>query len=493
MITSFFRDRHVHLIGIGGAGVSALAPLLIQVGALVSGCDGQASGVTAGLARRGIAVHLGHSPAHLAGVDIVVHTAAVPSDHPELVAARALGLPVLTRGECLVRLMSGTRTLAVAGSHGKTTTTWMLGHLLVESGLDPVVMVGGAVGALGGGGARAGRSDLFVAETDESDGSFAQVEPSVAIVTNLDHEHLTHYGSFAALEDAFRGWLGRIPAQGAAIVPTTGLAPRVTAGLACPVIRCGLDAGDYHSAGVELGADGSRARVIAHGQDLGWISVPLPGAHMLHNALMAIAAARLVLPGVDLGALARCERVRRRFTVHGSPRGIRVVEDYGHHPAEVRATIAAARLGGGRVHVIFQPHRYTRTADCFADFTAAFDQVHALAILPIYAASEAPIPGVDGRSLAEAIAARRAGFAAETVTYAPDGQQAIAAVAAHARAGDTVLVLGAGDVGELAGPLLDFFAPGHDQHGPEAGNLDGARHPGPLDLRAPAAREKVSA
>ncbi len=372
----------------------------------------------------------------------------------------------MTRGACLVQLMAGRRTLAVAGSHGKTTTTWMLGHLLAESGRDPVVMVGGQVASLGGG-ARTGLGDLFIAETDESDGSFAGVKPYIAIVTNLDHEHLDHYGSFSALEDAFRAWLLRIPPGGAVILPLAGVSERVSAGLRCRIIRCGLEQGDYHCAGLALGGDGSSTRIVCGGQDLGEVTVPLPGAHMVLNALMAVAAARLLEPKLDLGALARCERVRRRFTVHGIAHGVRVVEDYGHHPAEVRATIAAARLAGGRVHVLFQPHRYTRTRACFSDFAAAFDQAHAVAILPIYAASEEPIAGVSAQALAAAVAARREGFAS-LVQFAADAPAGQRFLGEHARAGDTCLVLGAGDVGDCAGPLLDFFAlPGHETHVPE--------------------------
>jgi UDP-N-acetylmuramate--alanine ligase len=466
MISAQFRGRHIHLIGIGGAGVGALAPLLIQAGATISGCDQQEGAGIAALRRQGITVHLGHAASHLEGVDLVVHTAAVDADHPELAEARRRGIAVMARGECLVRLMAGTRTLAVSGSHGKTSTTWMLGHLLAEAGLDPVVMVGGSVASLGGG-ARAGHGELFVAETDESDGSFASVEPTVAILTNLDREHLDHYGSYAALEDAFHAWFARMPSSATLILPVAGVGNRVVAGLSCRIIRCGLEEGDYHCAGLELGADGSRARIIAFGRDLGEVGVPLPGAHMVHNALMAIAAARQVAPDCDLGSLVRCERVRRRFTVHGVAHGVRVVEDYGHHPAEVRATIAAARLAGGRVHVIFQLHRYTRTRSCFAEFANAFDQAYAVAMLPIYAASEQPIAGVSAEKVAQAVAARREGFAS-LVLSAQSGEEAIRFVAQHAQPGDTCLVLGAGDVGDLAGPLLDFFAaPGHDHHVPE--------------------------
>jgi UDP-N-acetylmuramate--alanine ligase len=285
-------------------------------------------------------------------------------------------------------------------------------------------------------------------------------------VTNLDNEHLDHYGTLADLEASFRQWLERIPADGAAILPVAGNVAHLGDGLRCRVIHCGLEQGDYHCAGLELGPDGSTARLIASGIDSGAFSVPLPGAHMVLNALMAIAVARQIQPDCPLTALASCERVRRRFTVHGLANGVRVVEDYGHHPTEVRATIAAAHLGKGRVHVIFQPHRYSRTRACFADFTSAFDQAHAVAILPIYAASEAPIAGVDAQLLVEAINQRRQGFE-PLVRYAPAGDAAIRFIAAHAQPGDTCLVLGAGDVGDLAEPLLRFLADaGHEDHVP---------------------------
>jgi UDP-N-acetylmuramate--alanine ligase len=451
-----FRGRHVHLIGIGGSGMSALAPLLVRCGAAVSGCDGERSHTVERLVAAGIPVSIGHDAAHVSTADLVVHTAAVTTDHPELVAARVRGVPVLTRGQCLVELMRGTRTVAVAGSHGKTSTTWMLAHLLVEAAVDPVVMVGGAVGSLGGN-ARAGGGSVFVAEVDESDGSFAQVRPELAIVTNLDHEHLRHYGHFRALEDAFNGWLRTIPMHGACIIPARGLSERVLDGVVCKVIRVGLDEGDWHARGLELGADGSRLEVSAWGESQGMMQVSIPGAHMVANALMAAAAARWIEPRTDLAAMARCERVRRRFTVHGTPRGVRVVEDYGHHPAEVRATIAAARLGGGRVHVLFQPHRHTRTADCFVDFVSAFDQAHGLALLPVYAAGEAPIAGVGSTELAQAISARRGEFAAGTVLATTETATALDFLAAQATPGDTCLVLGAGDVGRLAQELCARF------------------------------------
>ena len=457
---STFHGKHVHLLGIGGAGVSALVPLLQAQGATVSGCDSHASATTERLATRGVAVALGHDPLHIAGHDVVVHTAAVPADHPELVAARLAGVRVLTRGACLVELMSGMRTLAVSGSHGKTSTTWFAGHLLTAAGADPLVMVGGSVAALGGGGARAGRGSWFVAEVDESDGSFTGVRPQIAIVTNLDREHLRHYGSFAKLEQTFHDWLRTVPADGLVVVPAHGLAPQLTADLAARVLTVGLSDGDCHAADLELGAEGSTCRVILHGRDLGPISVPIPGAHMVANALMALVAARAVHPGTRLADLATCERVRRRFLVHGTAAGVRVVEDYGHHPAEIRATVAAARLGGGRVHVVFQPHRHTRTQDCFPEFVTAFDQAQQVLLLPIYGAGEEPIAGVTSAALATALSERRCEAPGGSVRAVADGDAALPVLLDHAAPGDTILVLGAGDVGDYAPRILDFFVSG---------------------------------
>lgn len=455
-----FAGKRVHLIGIGGSGVSALVPLLQARGASVSGCDATVSAMTRRLSAGGVPVAYGHHADHIRDTDVVVHTAAMADDHPELQAARARGITVLGRGACLVALMAGARTIAVSGSHGKTSTTWFLGHLLVESGADPLVMVGGAVGALGGGGARLGRGGLFVAEVDESDGSFAGVSPGIAVVTNLDHEHLRHYGSFANLETAFNQWLQRVPADGLVVVPASGsngLSERVTAGLAAPVLRVGLASGDCHATELALGADGSRCRVLLHGEDIGELYVPIPGAHMVTNALMAAAAARWAYPGVTLASLAGCERVRRRFLVHGNVAGVRVVEDYGHHPSEIRATIAAARLAGGRVHVLFQPHRYTRTQDCFGDFVSAFDQAYLVALLPVYAAGEAPIDGATSAALSAAVMQRRSGEDAVTVVATAEPAVAVAFVARGALPGDTILILGAGDVGECAPQVLEFL------------------------------------
>ncbi|MDA3960366.1 MAG: UDP-N-acetylmuramate--L-alanine ligase [Planctomycetota bacterium] len=449
-----FRDRHVHLMGVGGAGVSALVPLLRTAGARVSGCDLAHGGTVRRLGEEGVAVALGHDPEHIdsGNVDLLVHSSAVPGDHAELRAARRRGVKILSRPACLAELMRGSRTVSVAGSHGKTTTAWMIGHLLIGCGADPVVMVGGSVPELGMSGARVGGSSLFVAEVDESDGGFAHVEPDVAVVTNLESEHLRHYGSFAALCETFRTWLDGIGPSGVLVEPASGLDVRVTEGLTCARISCGIEQGMIHAFDCAYGAEGTRCRISEHGADLGEVLVPLPGRHMVENAVMAIAAARHVDERVTPSGLSNCSRVRRRFTVHGEQRGVRVVEDYAHHPTELRATIAAAALAGGAVHVLFQPHRYTRSADCFHDFVAACDQAASVAVLPVYAAGEEPIAGVGGRDLAEAIAGGRSDRS--SAQYAPHPAEGIAFLAARAHAGDTILVLGAGDVGTHSAEVL---------------------------------------
>lgn len=469
MNTTPFRDRHVHLMGIGGAGVGALVPLLQAAGARLSGCDVSESASVRRHRAAGITISIGHHPSHGQDVDIFVHTAAVRDDHPEIDAARQAGAQIMTRAQCLVQLMQGTRTIAVAGSHGKSSTTWMLGHLLVQAGNDPVVMVGGGVASLGEGGARVGSGDCFVAETDESDGSFAQVRPEVAIVTNLDHEHLRHYGSFEHLLATFRSWLETIPKHGCVILPISGAASHLGEGLACTVLQVGLDRGDVHGAELALHADGSDVQVEYRGSSRGWMYVPQPGVHMVSNALMAYAAACHVSTTVQTIDLASCERVGRRFTVHGNPRGVRVVEDYGHHPTEIRATIAAARLAGGRVHILFQPHRYSRTVDCFEDFVSAFDQAASVLVAPIYAGSEDPIAGASSQALAQAIADRRR-LAGEPgpVTAVSDPEVGLALLQRQARPGDTCLILGAGDIGPYAPMLVQRL---------EAGGGDVITHP----------------
>ncbi|TVR43438.1 MAG: UDP-N-acetylmuramate--L-alanine ligase [Planctomycetota bacterium] len=456
---SDFHNLHVHLMGIGGAGMSALVPLLQRVGARLSGCDLADNEHTRRFRAAGLPVELGHGAEHLAAVDILVHTSAVSHQHVEIRAAQALGIPVLSRQACLAALLSDRCTVAVAGSHGKTSTTWMIGHLLAAAGFDPVVLVGGTVAALGSG-ARMGDGDWAVVEVDESDGGFAHTQPAVAVVTNLEPEHLDHYGSFAALCATFATWLGRMGPEQHLVLPAGDFPAAALRGVSAQQISVGLDAGMLQAREIVLGAEGSQCRVQVEGLDLGPMQVPIPGRHMITNALMAVAAV-IAVSGrrqVPLQALANSGRVARRFTHHGVVDGVRVIEDYAHHPTEIRATLAAAALYGGRLQVLFQPHRYTRTRDLLPDFASCFDAAHALVVVPTYAASEEPLPGAGAEALAAAVADHRSDQAPALTQHSRQWSAAIAFLCAHAQDGDSILVLGAGDIGECLPQLLSALA-----------------------------------
>ncbi len=450
-----WRDQSVHLMGIGGAGMSALVPLLQLEGANCSGCDLVRSPVVEQCEKNNVQVHLGHDLSHLQNVDIVVYSSAVPKQHEELREARLRGLQVISRASCLAELMRGRKTIAVAGSHGKTTTTWMLGHLLNSDQLDPVIMCGGSLDSLNGVGGQAGKGSLFVAEVDESDGGFLHVDPSIAIITNLEAEHVRHYGSFEALCQAVHDWLADIDESGYIIIADGSIEP-VLHDCTAPIIRCGIGSGDYTATHIELEAEGSTCTVCYRGEELARVHIPIPGLHNIKNALCAIAAARCINPDIDVCSLNNCERVDRRFSVRAQVSGIRIVEDYGHHPTEIIATIEAAQLGAERVHVIFQPHRYSRTADLYTEFTSAFTAAHAVAIVPIYAAHEEALPGINARYLVEGIAAyqRQHDGHGERIQYAAHFDEAVGFILSHAQDGDTILVLGAGDVDQVV-PMLE--------------------------------------
>lgn len=454
MNTDLFRGKHVHCMGIGGAGVSALVPLLEQAGANVSGCDLSRNTMVETLAAQGTVIALGHDAQHVNDIDILVHSSAVPDSHSEIRAAKQQGVLVLSRPACLAELMGGMRTLAVAGSHGKTSTTWMAGHLMTAAGADPVVMVGGKVASLQGG-ARRGGGRCFIAEVDESDGGFAHTNPEVAIVTNLEAEHVRHYGGFAQLCDAFRDWLAAMGRADTVIVPAKGLPPQILAGVSASIVTTGIDCGDWQAREVHLGAESSTFELQAPHAAMGSVHVPIPGKHMVENAVMAIAAVHALHGTVDVQRLHSCERVARRFTVHGVVNQVRVVEDYAHHPTEIRATLATAALAGGRLHVLFQPHRHSRTADCFHELCNAFSQAHAVAITPVYAGGETPIAGASGQDLAEAIAVTRGPECSGLTQYVSQREAGIGFVTAHAQAGDTILILGAGDIGQAAAPIVE--------------------------------------
>jgi UDP-N-acetylmuramate--alanine ligase len=448
------RRPAVHFVGIGGIGMSGLAELLLAAGFPVSGSDVKESAVTRRLAGLGARVFAGHRAGQVGDAEVVVVTSAARPDNPELAAARERGIPVIPRGELLAQLCRGRETIAVAGSHGKTTTSSLLAHLCLGGGLDPTVVVGGKLAALGTS-ARWGAGPCAVVEADESDGSFLRLAPSVAVITNVDPEHLDHYGSVERLEEAFVAFGDKVPFYGTALVCADhpGSA-RIAGRIRANVLRYGAGEGaDVRAAEIASDGIGSTFRIVHRGEDLGRFRVPLLGLHNVLNGTAAVAAA--LAAGVPLErareALGSFAGVDRRFTVLGVADGVTVVDDYGHHPAEIRATLAGARRArpGGRVLVAFQPHRYTRTRDLLDEFARCFGDADAVAVTEVYAASEEPIPGATGAALAEAI--RRAGH--PDVSFVPDKGDIAGWLAGRARPGDLAILQGAGDI-NAAGPEL---------------------------------------
>jgi len=447
------RVKSVHFVGIGGIGMSGIAEVLLTLGYEVSGSDLRTTETTRRLEKLGGRLHIGHDAAHLGAADVVVVSSAVRGQNPEIDAARARGVPVIPRAEMLAELMRMKYGVAVAGSHGKTTTTSLVAHVLGHAGLDPTVVIGGKVNALGAG-ARLGQGDYLVAEADESDGTFLHLSPTIAVVTNIDAEHLDHYGSFAALRAAFVQFVERVPFWGLAVLCVDH-----------PVVRAMQPHLERRHTSYGIGEDASfsakrirhdgletRFDVVRDGSTLGEALLRMPGVHNVQNALAAFAVAdELEVPfGVARDSLAEFAGVERRFTVRGQRRGVIVVDDYGHHPEEIRATLLAARAAfSRRVVVAFQPHRFTRTRDLWPEFVRVLREPDVVALLPIYPAGEPPIPGIDSVRLAAAV--REAGH--PQVEFVAR-EQLLDWLVAQAREGDVVITLGAGDVGHAGVDLL---------------------------------------
>ncbi len=472
MLLQAFIQR-VHLVGIGGAGMSAIAELLQRQGLQVSGSDASASPVLQRLAALGVAVHVGHDAAHIGQAQVLVVSSAIAADNPEVQAARACGLPVLPRAQMLAELMRGQLAVAVAGTHGKTTTTSLVASVLLATGADPSYVIGGdllppraagdAAPAPQGSNARLGQGDAIVVEADESDASFLHLLPVVAVVTNIDADHMDTYGhSLERLHTAFVDFIHRTPFYGRAIVCSDDPGVRaVLPRLQRPVLRYGLEAGaDLQAVAVQAGP-GAQMRFTA--RQAGHADLPvrlnLAGLHNVRNALAAIAVARLLRQpeGPMLAALAQFGGAGRRFQHHGDMPAAdgghySLVDDYGHHPVELAAVLAAARgaYPGQRLVAVFQPHRYTRTRDCLADFAAVLAQFDAVLLTEVYAAGEAPLPGADGRSLAAAVPGAQ---------FVPDVAGLPAAIQALARGGDVVFTLGAGSIGSVPARLAQRHAP----------------------------------
>jgi UDP-N-acetylmuramate--alanine ligase len=449
----FAKAQRVHFIGIGGIGMSGIAEILLNLGYPVSGSDLKRSPVTERLAALGATIFEGHEAANVVGASVVVVSSAVNESNPEVVEARNSKVPVIQRAEMLAELMRLKYGIAVAGMHGKTTTTSMIAAILAGGGLDPTIVVGGRIDAMGSN-ARLGKSQYLVAEADESDRSFLKLSPILGVVTNLDREHMDCYQDMADVESAFVSFMDRVPFYGAitacvddallaAVLPrvrrrvyTYGFTP--DANFVCRLLPTG---------------EGARSRfeVVAAGRILGAFALHVPGRHNVLNATAAVAIGTQleIAPAAIATALADFRGVDRRFQLKGMARGVTVVDDYGHHPTEIRATLAAARdCGYKHVHVIFQPHRYTRTRDLMEEFAGAFDDADSVEMLDIYAASEEPIAGIDAEALTKKIHHPQ-------VHYAGEMAEAVAAVTGRAQDGDLIMTLGAGSVSQIGPQVLE--------------------------------------
>jgi len=454
--TMLGKIRKVHFVGIGGIGMSGIAEVLLNLGFTVSGSDVKLSPVTERLALLGARIHEGHAAANTWNAQVVVTSSAVRPDNPEVLEAGRLEIPVIPRAEMLAELMRMKFSVAVAGAHGKTTTTSMIALMLSQTGLDPTAVIGGRLDAFGSS-ARLGKSDLMVVEADESDRSFLHLLPSIAVVTNIDREHLEHYRDLDEIAAAFVAFMNRVPFYGAVIActdePWRARFEMVRPEIQRRVCTYGIDSGaDVRASSVAVSPSGSEFEVVVKERLLTGIRLAVPGRHNVQNALAAVAV------GLELDLTAEEIRVGleqfrgadRRFQIKAEAGGITVVDDYGHHPAEIRATLAAARdRGATRIWVVFQPHRYTRTKFLMDDFARAFEGVERLYVLDIYPASEPPIPGVTS----ERLVARMHELGLSSARYAPSEEELHAELLGSLKAGDMVLTIGAGNVWKVGEAL----------------------------------------
>lgn len=449
----FKKFQHIHFVGIGGSGMSGIAEVLVNLGYHVSGSDLKETEVTKHLKKLGATVHIGHAAENIAGAHVVVTSTAVSRENPEVKAADAQKIPVIPRIEMLAELARLKYAVTIAGTHGKTTTTSLASLILEKGGLDPTIVIGGRLKNLKSG-AKLGKGDYLVAEADESDGSFLKLHPAITVVTNIDNDHLDYYGTLANIKEAFVKHINSVPFYGCAILcgddaNVREILPQVkrryvTYGMA--------DDCDYTATGVQQRDGGSRFTVNHRGSVLGEIDIRVPGRHNILNSLAA------VIVGIELGipfgqiaaGLAAYAGVGRRLEIKGEKNGISVMDDYGHHPTEIKATLAAIKSAWPtrRLIVLFQPHRYTRTAHLYNDFAAVFGDADEVELLPVYAAGEKPIEGVSSQLIYERMKERHATVAHFAGT---------AVLAARLKAGDVVLTLGAGDVWKTGEELLKLI------------------------------------
>ncbi len=451
----FKKIKHIHFVGIGGIGMSGIAEVLLNLGYKVSGSDIRESDTTERLRKLGGDIAIGHRAENVKAPHVVVISSAVKNDNVEVVAAREQQVPVIPRAEMLAELMRLKYGVAIAGAHGKTTTTSMVATVLAAGGIDPTVVIGGKLNSLGTN-AKLGQGEFLVAEADESDGSFLKLSPTIAVVTTIDAEHLDYYRDIDEIKTAFLTFINKVPFYGVSVLCLDQ--PHIQALI--PLVEkrfrtYGMSSqADYQAKEVSLKPLGSRFKVLHHDEDLGWFELSVPGVHNINNSLAAVAVAREL--DIDIEVVRRALKdfsgVQRRFQIKGEADGIIVVDDYGHHPTEVRATLAAAAAGlERRVVVVFQPHRYTRTQHLLEEFFTAFNQADKLIVTDVYAAGEKPIPGITGQTLYEGI--RKHGH--RDVVYIADKGE----IADHAmtvlKKGDLLITLGAGDVWKVGERILE--------------------------------------
>jgi UDP-N-acetylmuramate--alanine ligase len=454
----FRKIQKLHFVGIGGIGMSGIAELLLNLGYRVSGSDVKRSALTDRLSAMGGTIHIGHRPENIADANVVVISSAVHPDNVEVLEAKRRQIPVIPRAEMLAELMRLKYGIAIAGAHGKTSTTSMVATVLVRGGFDPTVVIGGRLNAFGSN-AKLGKGDFLVAEADESDGSFLKLSPTIAVVTNIDREHLDHYAGLAEIQSAFVAFVNKVPFYGSAIlchdnVNVQAIIPRIER----RVLTYGTnDCADLTAIQLEYRDFGVSYQVNYYGKHLGPVHLRVPGQHSALNSLAAIAVGlELEIPFADIvEALQEFQNADRRFQIKGEARSILVVDDYGHHPTEIIATLSAARHScDRRIVAVFQPHRFTRTQALKEEFAAAFSQAADVVVVPIYPAGEDPIPGVTGEMLADMI--KDLGHC--RAAYATDFKAAAAVLRETLHAGDMLITLGAGDVWKIGEQLLAEYS-----------------------------------
>jgi UDP-N-acetylmuramate--alanine ligase len=452
----YLKKYHIHFVGIGGIGMSGIAELLLNLGYRVSGSDVKASDITANLARLGGSIHVGHRAEQIAGADVVVVSSAIDRQNPEVSAARQASIPVIPRAEMLAELMRLKYSVAIAGAHGKTSTTSLVANILAGGGLDPTVVIGGKLKSIGRN-AVLGQGDFIVAEADESDGSFLKFSPAIAVVTNIDREHMDYYADLDAIKSVFLNFIDRIPFYGLAVLcldnePLQGLLPRIKKRL---TTYGQSTQADYQARNISFGEMKSRFSVVHRDENLGEFVLAMPGMHNVSNALAAIAVGlELDIPLSSIKrSLETAEGVQRRLEIKGEVNGIAVVDDYGHHPTEIQVTLEAVKQNWPdcRKVVVFQPHRYTRTQALLQEFTRSFNNSDLLVVLPIYAASETPIAGVSGEVLGDCIRAH----GHRNVTCLNGLAGCVDFLEKTLMPGDLLLTLGAGDVYRVGEMLLE--------------------------------------